>query len=391
MTESTPRRIRVAWVHGTDLRPYRIPFLRRLGSREDVDVTLYHGNAKRGIGAPSRPIDITDTGIASRSIRNYFWPYGGHRVMWQAGVLGTIRRRYDVVVVPEIIHNLTVWLIVFSRSLLRRPVVLFGFGYRPRSSSMGSRLRNVARGLLLRRADSIISYTERGRRDCLDQGIDPSRLFVLQNTVDTEHLRDVASGIDPLIVRETHDRYSPRLVIAFLGRLVREKHADVLIDAVSMLEARNVDAALLVVGDGPERDALERRASGVDNVHFFGRVYDEVELARLLLASDLLAIPGRIGLTCVHGFSYSLPALTTSEAIVQQSPEYDYLKDDVNCLILPELDAEVYATALERLARDRAALDELRAGAEQSADTLTMSHMVEAWVHAVSSADRRHR
>ncbi len=391
MTEFAPRPLRVAWVHGTDLRPYRIPFLHRLGLRDDVDVTLYHGNAKRGIGAPSHPLDIADTGISSRLVRNRFWPFGGHRVVWQSGALETVGRRYDVVVVPEIIHNVTVWLIVLFRSLVGRPVVLFGFGYRPPSSSLGSRLRDWARGLLLRRADSVLSYTERGRSDCLKHGIDPSRLFVLQNTVDTEHLRDVASVVDPSVVRDTRDRYSPGLVIAFLGRLVREKHTDVLIDAVSMLGSRHVEAALLIIGDGPQRDALERRASGLDNVHFLGPVYDETELARLLLASDVLTIPGRIGLTCVHGFSYSLPALTTSEAVVEQSPEYDYLEDGVNCLIFPELDAALYATALERLARDKAELEELRRGATRSGDTLTMSHMVEEWARAVSSANRRRR
>ncbi len=356
-----------------------------------MNVTLYHGNAKRGIGAPSRPLDITGTGIGSRPIRNHFWPFGGHRVAWQSGALETVGRRYDVVVVPEIIHNTTVWLIVVLRSLMGRPVVLFGFGYRPMSSSLGSRLRNAARSLLLRRADSIVSYTERGRSDCLKHGIDASRLFVLQNTVDTEHLREVAAGVDPSAARAAHDRYSPGLVIAFLGRLVREKHAGILIDAVSMLGSHEVDAALVIIGDGPQRAALERRASGLDNVYFLGPVYDEEELARLLLASDVLAIPGRIGLTCVHGFSYSLPAITTSDAIVEQSPEYDYLEDGVNCLILPELNADMYSKALERLARDKAELEVLRRGAARSGDTLTMSHMVEEWVRAVSSANRRPR
>jgi glycosyltransferase involved in cell wall biosynthesis len=362
-----------------------------LGLRDDVEVTLFHGNAKRGIGAPTERADLTGVGIASRPIKNWFWPFGGHRVAWQSGALKSISRRYDVVVVPEIVHNLTVWLIVLARSLLGRPVAVFGYGYRPASTSLGSRLKNAARVFLMKRADAILSYTDRGSRECLSQGLDPSRLFALQNTVDTEHLRQLSASIDPSQTREVHDQYSPGLVIVFLGRLVQEKHADVLIGAYSTLRSRRADAALLIIGDGPHRDTLVRRASGLAGVHFLGAIYDEKELARLLLASDVLVIPGRIGLTCAHGFAYSLPAITTSETVVEQSPEYDYLQDGINCLILQALDVNLYARALERLAGDRTELDRLRQGAGRSGDTLTMSHMADEWVRGISSAHRRHR
>lgn len=380
------RHLQVAWVLGTDLRPYRLPFLRRLADRGEVEVTLFHGNAKRGIGAPSHRLEISDTRIISRPVTNHFWPFGGHRVIWQSGGLASIRRRFDVVVVPEIVHNLTVWLIVILRRLLRRPVVLFGFGYRPPSRFM--RPRNLARRFLLRRADSVISYTERGKSECLEQGIDPARLFVLRNTVDTEHLRSLAASVNHEDVVKTRERYGlgDGLSVVFLGRLVRDKHFEVLIEAFSRLRSRDVDASLLVIGDGPERAGLERCAAELDAVYFVGPVYDELELAVLLMASDVLVVPGRIGLTCVHGFSYSLPALTTSETEVEQSPEYDYLEDGVNGLVLPRLDADSYADALERLAVDNDELLRLRQGAGRSAEKLTMSHMVDAWLQAVAFA-----
>lgn len=310
--------------------------------------------------------------------------------MWQSGVISILREGFDVIVVPEIVHNLTVWSIAAFIRRARSHLALFGFGYRSLHSTIGSKLKGMARRVLLRRADVIITYTERGRSECLTGGIKPSRLFVLQNTLDTEHLGAIGKALDPTDLEEVKDRYSlgDSFVVACLGRLVPEKHIEVLIQAFSQLRTRGIDASLLIVGDGPERASLESLASDLGTVHFTGAIYEESGLAQLLLASDVMVIPGRIGLTCVHGFSYSVPTVTTSDRRVEQSPEYSYLRDQDNALILDDLDAGLYADALEELATDRRKLESLREGAARAAGRLTMSRMVDEFVEAVLTARR---
>ena len=61
--------------------------------------------------------------------------------------------------------------------------------------------------------------------------------------------------------RERFDIPGRRFVFGTVGRLVAEKNQGVLIDALAKLRERGVDAHLIVVGDGPERDALIRRAA----------------------------------------------------------------------------------------------------------------------------------
>jgi glycosyltransferase involved in cell wall biosynthesis len=83
-------------------------------------------------------------------------------------------------------------------------------------------------------------------------------------------------------------RETNRPIVLFVGRLVPYKGVDVLLEALSGL-----DAACLIVGDGPMRPHLESqaRALGIENrVKFVGSVPDE-ELAALYRACDVFALP----------------------------------------------------------------------------------------------------
>jgi len=294
---------------------------------------------------------------------------------------------FDVLVLPEIVHNLTVWSIVALRRIFGKRIVLFGFGYRPPPATFLARVREKARHLLISRADAIISYTERGREACLAAGVDGSRLFVSQNTLDTEYLRDLARNVRPDDLNEIRDRLSlTRHVLIYVGRLVPEKRVNVLVDAVVGLHRQGITCSLLVIGDGPERQSLEKRAAGLDDIHFLGAIYDDELLARYFLLSDMLVIPGGIGLTCVHGFSHGVPSITTSDTSVVQSPEYAYLEDGENCVIVDRPDPSAYAEVLKRLIDHPQELDTLRAGAARSAEQLTMAEMVEQYTAAISFA-----
>ena len=84
-------------------------------------------------------------------------------------------------------------------------------------------------------------------------------------------------------------------LVAAAGRLVAEKGFDVLIDALPALVEQVPDARLLLIGDGPERAALEQRARelGVaDRVEFAGWVSPEAMYGALGRGS-VVAVPSR--------------------------------------------------------------------------------------------------
>jgi glycosyltransferase involved in cell wall biosynthesis len=88
--------------------------------------------------------------------------------------------------------------------------------------------------------------------------------------------------------------------LGFVGRLAPEKQVDRLIDALAHLPS---NVRLLVVGDGPLRDALMRRSQRLapGSVHFAGSVPSRARLNRFYNACDLLILPSKL-----EGFGMAL-------------------------------------------------------------------------------------
>lgn len=84
-------------------------------------------------------------------------------------------------------------------------------------------------------------------------------------------------------------------VIAAVGRMYHQKGFDVLIDAYERVAEKVRDVRLTLVGDGPERGALERRASGLaaaDTITFTGWV-PPPRVGHVIDQSTLVVVPSR--------------------------------------------------------------------------------------------------
>ena len=94
-------------------------------------------------------------------------------------------------------------------------------------------------------------------------------------------------------LRQAHGVAGRPLVVC-VSRLVARKGQDVLIRAMPEVRRRAPDAMLLIVGDGPDRERLERLASDAPHgsVVFAGQV-SESDLPRYYRAGDVFAMPCR--------------------------------------------------------------------------------------------------
>ena len=139
--------------------------------------------------------------------------------------------------------------------------------------------------LAARWTDAILYVSEDERR--LAEGAGIRELGrVVPNGVDVEAL--TAAGADERRAARARLGLADGPLVLCLGNVRAAKGQDVLLDAWPAVRGRVPGARLVLVGDGPDRPALERR--GVESAVFAGPRSDAADW---LAAADVVAIPSR--------------------------------------------------------------------------------------------------
>lgn len=103
----------------------------------------------------------------------------------------------------------------------------------------------------------------------------------------------IPNPYDNTVFRNTEPWVFRRRDLVFVGRLVSDKGADLLLEALAMLRANGPRPDLTIVGDGPEREPLRQQAEALgvaDQVTFAG-VKKGAELAALLNEHRIMVAP----------------------------------------------------------------------------------------------------
>ena len=174
---------------------------------------------------------------------------------------------------------------------------------------------------VLRRFDRVVAVSKDIFQACLDMGVRPERLRLIQNAIEPADYRrqgpaEVAPGRAGGPSQLLTGRVVPegRLVIGAVGRLSPEKGFDLLIEAVARLCARGLDLELWIAGEGAQEDALRQaiaEAGCGDRIHMLGFRSDTVALFECF---DIFCLPSlREGLPNVvlEAMAMGVPVLAT--------------------------------------------------------------------------------
>jgi glycosyltransferase involved in cell wall biosynthesis len=159
-------------------------------------------------------------------------------------------------------------------------------------------------------------------------------------------------------------------LVGIVGRIDEGKGIHVLVDAMARLDGAFSTARLVVVGDkGTDTtdyaDRLRRRAVDVlgDRVRFVGRRDDIPEIMRTLDVLVVAAVAEPFGLTALEAQASRTPVIGTDAGGL---PEF--VEDEVSGILVPPLDAERLAHAIERVLGDRTLRDRIVDEAERRAN-----------------------
>jgi glycosyltransferase involved in cell wall biosynthesis len=108
------------------------------------------------------------------------------------------------------------------------------------------------------------------------------------------HVRVIRHGVESIPpIKEMSEGSTATIQFAYVGRLVTEKGVATLLDAARLLKARKWQFRILIIGDGPEREALQKMVSSEsldDQVSFEGfRTGDRLQEA--LTGVSALVVP----------------------------------------------------------------------------------------------------
>lgn len=182
--------------------------------------------------------------------------------------------------------------------------------------------------------DAAVVYVKKGKTILSSYGLDKKKIVVTYNSIVTEDIFDTIQGLEKNGINRS-DLYQPKNLI-HVGRLVKWKRVDLLIDAVKNLTASFDDVTLTVVGDGPEKKALEQHAkkNGIaERVNFVGAIYDDHELAKLFLKAHIYVLAGMGGLSINEAMCYGLPVICsicdgTEKHLVFEGVNGSYFESD---------------------------------------------------------------
>ncbi len=189
--------------------------------------------------------------------------------------------------------------------------------------------------------------------------LEDSRLEVVRLGVDCTALQPPLTNSVGATSRPLH--------LACTGRMVAAKGHRILLEAIAALAAEKIEVTCTLIGDGPERKALEALANRLGiagQIHFLGAMAHQPTLAEVAKADVFVLASFAEGLpvALMEAMALGVPCISTTIAAI---PEL--IHSGENGLLVPPANSAALAAALRQLASDEALRLQLGQEARQTA------------------------
>jgi len=227
-----------------------------------------------------------------------------------------------------------------------------------------------------RQFDSVVAVSRPLAQQIVRAGVDPARVSIISNVSS-----ELTAPLSRTAARRRLGLPNDAFVVGSVGRVVRAKGFDLLIDALSRPDIPP-ETILAIVGDGPDREALEARAAaqGVrDRVYWCGRVDDA---ASLYAAFDVFALASRAEgspISVLEAVNARVPVIASAVGGIPDMFDYG------DAVLVPVGESEGIASAIQQM---RIHPDQARLRADRARLRLAHDHSVDAWIESYASIYR---
>ena len=129
------------------------------------------------------------------------------------------------------------------------------------------------------------------------------KITIIPNGIDLTRIRSISPS------SESSD-------IIFVGRLIKEKHADLFIHAVILLQHENPDISVVIIGEGPEYGKIDNLITDKEiqnTIHLCEFYQNHDDLIAQLKSSKVFVLPSTregFGITALEALACGLPVVT---------------------------------------------------------------------------------
>jgi glycosyltransferase involved in cell wall biosynthesis len=178
--------------------------------------------------------------------------------------------------------------------------------------SLLNRVRRLIAGFVLHRAARIRVVSLRIQEAMEERYRLKAPISVLPIFVDTARYASLA--------RTKHPRF--KIALLAVGRLEKEKHFELAIDALKAARQAGHDAGLTIVGSGSEEEHLREQARTAGLERFVGFTGWQDDLTAYFSAADLLLVTSEYegyGMALVEALAAGIPVLSTDVGIAREA------------------------------------------------------------------------
>ncbi|MDY6913837.1 MAG: glycosyltransferase family 4 protein [Planctomycetota bacterium] len=366
---------------------YRVPVFRALAEQPYIELTLIYGSNSGDKVADSAQTNVVGD-MPFRVVRGKIRNFGvtGKNILWHKPAVDLLEKeRFDVVIHLFESKWASLWKIRKLQKQRGDRFILWGHGV----CKSSSRLINRLWMRMIRIADAVLFYSARGRRRQVERGVEPEKLFVARNSLALEPIDAAMAGWPQSRLNEF--RRDKKLgngpVLLCVCRFLKNKRLDLLLRAAARLRVDYPDLKVVLIGDGPCKGELRNLCDRLNLgsvVLLAGRVIEETELAPWFLSSDLVVVPGAIGLLAVHAHAYGR-AVVTCDHMAIHGPEIEILIPGQTGALFRGGDAEALAEVVGDILSDPERKKALgQAAYRRTREDFGTRNMIDGFLQAIS-------
>ena len=248
-----------------------------------------------------------------------------------------LSKRYDTLVLMLHQGHITTWLLLLTKWLHRKKIVVWGQGISVKRYLQEEKKPSRWLRWQIALSDGAWIYMEKEAE--LWRRIFPQKPIVALNN----SLSNVSMMLDnrPTVSKEVlRNKYGigEETVFIYCARFGSPfRRVDLMEEMMKRLDKKKY--VFIIIGDGKGKPDFSR----YENVHDYGALYDDEIKRELFAIADIYFQPGWIGLSVVEAMAYALPVYTFKRKgnEIRHGVEYGILKDGFNAMLFDSMDEAV--------------------------------------------------